>query len=141
MALFKTKKEKTKKKKKLWIVVVVIALILAAGSCGGEADSEEKPAENKTVESTNNTIEEVSSVQEEVAESVAEEEPVVEAEPVEEEKDNLTLGQRNALESAKSYLSFSGFSYSGFISSNDYWDYFSDSITCFCVEVCTELRH
>ena len=106
--------------KKWWFwFVIVIILFIAIGSSGGETE--------EYVDVSGSIVEGVgSSVNNENAD--AEKENLQQTEATgnaesEENKQELTMGQINALASAESYLAFSAFSYEGLIEQLEYEQY------------------
>lgn len=125
-------KEKTKKKGKWWIIAVVIALIVAVGSCGDkdtETSNIETTVESKPVVTTDTETTPATESESEVVETTIAPEAETEVE------DNLSLGQKNALKSALSYLDYSAFSYSGLIGQLEYEGYTTEEAT-FAVDNC-----
>lgn len=82
------------------------------------------PSEPVAVEATPEVV--TNKIVEEKTAPVATGEPQVVAEPEQEETDTLTTGQKNALKSAKSYLSISAFSYEGLIGQLEFEQYEHD---------------
>ena len=116
--------KKTKKKKKWWIIIVVILGICVIGSMG---DSSEKDTTVQTQETEDKkTV--VNVVEEPVKEVISEVESVVE-EVVEDDVPEMTMGQKNALKSAKNYISVMAFSYSGLIHQLEYEGYSTEDAT------------
>ena len=121
------KKEKTNKKSKLWLVAVVIGLMVAVGACSDDTDAEtsniEATIEDESVVTLGTETTLVSEIESEAIETT-----IVPAEETEVE-DNLTLGQKNALKSALSYLDFSAFSHSGLIGQLEFEGYTTEEAT------------
>jgi hypothetical protein len=88
-------------------VVLMVVIMLAVVGCGGSNES----SGNSNV-SGNEVVDDV--------------EAPVEPEPVIEVVDNATMGEKNALKSAKNYLSFSGFSKTGLITQLEFEGYSND---------------
>ena len=86
-------------KQKVILVVAVLLIIGVIGSLAGSGD------DNTDAKKTDDVVTEENDKKDE-----KEEEPVAEA-----PESNLTTGQKNALDKAKSYLKFSAFSYNGLI--------------------------
>lgn len=86
-----------------WVIVVVLALGVIGSAMGG-GDTKETPEPDATPSE---------SVETEAPTTNSQEEP-------EAPEDDLTLGQRNALDKAASYLSFTAFSYGGLIDQLEY---------------------
>lgn len=102
--------EKTSKSKKpfyrrwwFWLIIVVIGIIAAANS-GNSTKEDTANANSVSLQEQNNS------------ESVA-------------KKTNVTTGQKNALKSAKNYLSLMGFSKSGLIKQLEFDGYSSEDAT------------
>lgn len=102
--------------KKWWFWALIV--FLAIGVIGGGADDESDP------QGTDNSV------------SQAEIESILNSIGSEQEEpslntiiDNSTLGEKNALRSAKSYLSFSAFSYTGLIRQLEYEGYTTEEAT------------
>ena len=115
--------EKTKAKKSIfkrwwfWVVVVVI-VIGVIGSMGGNTSTQ--PQQDASTAQAEQT--------EPVSTDTTPEEP---SEPA----DNMTMGQRNALQSAQSYLEYSAFSRSGLIEQLEFEGYSTEDAT-FAVDNC-----
>lgn len=92
-----------------WVIIVVICIGLIGGNSGGD-DNAESGAE-KQIEQN----------------ALAPEENVVE--PVEENEPEMTMGQKNALKSAESYLGFTAFSYTGLIKQLEFEGYTTEEAT------------
>lgn len=111
------------KKSRVWfILILVVALLSACGST--EVESSKAP------EAQNVTSEQPTEAPQSVAESSAvEPETPVNTEP------NMTMGQENALRSAKDYLDFTAFSFSGLVNQLEYEGY-SNEDAVWAVERC-----
>ena len=121
---------------KWWFWVVVVVLIGSFGSAGNKADTNDSektnvPTEavvsaNKLETEDNKSHVEQSSVKnEEITVTEKETEPEVE----------MTTGQKNALRSAKNYLSFTAFSYEGLIAQLEFEKYSYDEAV-FAADYC-----
>lgn len=95
----------------VWVLAVVFIVFPIIGMLGSGETSENNFSENP---SDNIAVEDRSSDSEETSSMISEEEPA---------KDNLTTGQKNALKSAKNYLSFMAFSYDGLIKQLEFEQY------------------
>ena len=100
------------RKSKRWLVITTIILIFVISSCGNNAEALESELE------TNETIIAIP--------EISELEPTVESEPETSDEDDLTLGQENALKSAKSYLRHTAYSYSALIKQLEFEGFTSD---------------
>ena len=106
-------------KQKVILVVAVLLIIGVIGSLTGSGD------DNTDAKKTDDVVTEENDKKDE-----KEEEPVAEA-----PESNLTTGQKNALDKAKSYLKFSAFSYNGLIDQLKY-EGFTDEECTFAVDSC-----
>jgi hypothetical protein len=102
------------------LVIVLLALIGIIG--GGEMEDELDTSSKDTEETIVTDTEEVQEEEEK------EEEPTS-------EPDDTTMGQRNALKSALSYLEFSAFSYTGLVEQLEYEEYTKEEAT-YAVDNC-----
>ena len=118
-------------KKPVKIVISVIFAIAIIGSLATPS-SNDSPKETSKVEKEKEptTKKEEKKTKDSSPEETSKVEPVQEpeTEPVQEEPD-LTLGQKNALSSAKSYLNYMEFSYTGLINQLEYEGYTTDEAT------------
>lgn len=103
-----------RKKQGMGLVAKIIIVILVIGLLGSCVGSDDESEELQT-ESPSNTV-------------VSEEQEVS-------EDPNLTTGQKSALASAKSYLDYSAFSYSGLIEQLEYEGYTTEDAT-YAVDNC-----
>lgn len=119
------------------VVGALILLIVLAGIFGdGETDEAEaaaEPTETVAVVEPEEPAEEAAA-EEPTEQEVSEEpepEPTEEAEPeaTEEPEPDMTVGQRNAVRQADSYLSFMAFSRSGLIEQLEFEDYSTEDAT------------
>ncbi len=120
-------KEKTKKPfyKRWWVWVIVI--VLAIGMFGTSGDTETKDNDQQTAEQTQSATTEPTDTEPEDAQQT--EQTAAPVEEPEEPADTMTMGQKNALGSAESYLSFTAFSRSGLISQLEYEGYSTEDAT------------
>lgn len=110
------------KKSKLFLALVLTFTLLAAG-CGTDLYSSTAAKESKTkVETVAPTVKRTQAVQATVSKETKPTEPITEAE-TEAPTPAISMGQQNALKSAKSYLSHSAFSYNGLIGQLEYEKY------------------
>ena len=100
--------------KRWWFWVIVVVLIIGIGS-GGE--SKEKQDDNIV---TSEIVKESDTTPVDVKIPSAEQ---TVAETPEEEGENVTMGMKNALGSAKAYLNFTAFSYEGLIAQLEFEQY------------------
>lgn len=102
--------------RKWWFWALIVCILCGSMASGGEESAQ-------TEESTPTVAEVQMQAQEDQASSeetqVSTETTAAETEPT----DDLTMGQANALSSAKSYLSFSAFSYDGLIKQLEFEGY------------------
>ena len=118
--------EKAKAKKpfykRWWVWAIVI--VLAIGMFGSSGDTETKDNDQQTAGQTQSATTEPTDAESEDAQQTAA--PVEEPEdPV----DTMTMGQKNALGSAESYLSVTAFSRSGLIGQLEYEGYSTEDAT------------
>lgn len=119
--------EENKKAKKpifkrwwFWLIVVVIVI----GVIGSQGDSETNTDDSQTAEQTQSATTEPTDAESEDAQQTAA--PVEEPE---DPADTMTMGQKNALGSAESYLSVTAFSRSGLIGQLEYEGYSTEDAT------------
>ena len=126
------RKERTKKPfyKRWWVWIFAIVIIGAALS-GGEEDGKESAADGKDAA---HVVSLPAKEPVEETEVVIEEEEPEAAEPAVEEE-TRTLGEKNAVASAKQYISFTAFSYSGLVKQLEFEGY-SHEEAVFGVEQC-----
>ena len=116
--------------KKWWFWLIIVIFIVGMGSTGGDTNT-------STVDNTDSMViatipsKDTSVSTESVKADIAPAETVAATEP----KVEMTMGQKNALSSAKSYLSFSAFSYEGLIGQLEYEKY-SHEDAVFAVDNC-----
>lgn len=124
-----------------WILIIIV-IIAILGSCSGNGNEDTSSASNDVKENisteitNNNSVSKDTSVSSETSES--REEVVITPQPeipVEDASSDMTLGQKNALKSAKSYLDFSAFSYEGLVEQLEYEQYSHDDAV-FAVDNC-----
>ncbi len=110
--------------KKFSVLFLVLAMLATLCACTVE---DVETMVNETAEIVTEAVEEAVAEEAPVEEAPVEEAPVeeapVEEAPVEEPKEEISLGKRNALSSAKSYLSFMAFSYSGLVEQLEFEGY------------------
>ena len=120
--------------KKVLLSILVICIILGAYGIisGTEADEKETSQEQKQVEESKKPGENITDLiveaepePEEITKSVATTETPTQS-PATEPERKETTGQKNALNSAKSYLSFMAFSYQGLIKQLEFEKYSSE---------------
>lgn len=113
------------KKSKLFLVLVLAFTLLAAG-CGTDLYSSTAAKESKTkVETVAPTVKRTQAVQATVSKETKPTEPITEAE-TEAPTPAISIGQQNALKSAKSYLSHSAFSYKSLVGQLEYEEFTSE---------------
>ncbi|MBQ3430273.1 Ltp family lipoprotein [Candidatus Saccharibacteria bacterium] len=95
--------------KQWWFWVVIGAVLIGIGASRSNKNEDSEPVKGAVVESSQ-TVEK-------------EDEAEVEEEVEEKDVEEATLSQKNALQSAKSYLSFSAFSYDGLVSQLEFEKY------------------
>lgn len=129
--------EKVKKPiyKRGWFIVICVIVILGAiGSAigGGEGQSRQsQPTEEaSTVQDAPESESDPSQDQSEISSSAPEE-----SSDPEPEADTITMGQKNALSSAKSYLNYSAFSYTGLIKQLEF-EKFSNEDAVYAADNC-----
>lgn len=114
--------------KRWWFWVLVVLIVIgAAGSQGGDEANKDSQQSASSVSAssavTSQPVEDTPAVKDNLeAEQPAKPAP---AEP----EVTLTMGQQNALASAKSYLDFTAFSYSGLIEQLEYEGYSTEDAT------------
>ena len=127
--------EKAKAKKpfykRWWVWAIVI--VLAIGMFGSSGDTETKDNDQQTAEQTQSVTTEPTDTEPEDAQQT--EQTAAPVEEPEEPADTMTMGQKNALGSAESYLSFTAFSRSGLISQLEFEGYSTEDAT-FAVDNC-----
>ena len=118
--------EKTKAKKpfykRWWVWVIVVILLI--GIFGPQDNSESSTDDSQSTAQSQTTTTEPTDAEPEDAQQTAA--PVEEPE---EPADTMTMGQKNALGSAESYLSFTAFSRSGLISQLEFEGYSTEDAT------------
>lgn len=110
---------------KKWWVWILAVIVIGIALSGGEEEgkrvagdvSDGNPVVSQPVEEES---EEVAVIEDEVE---VEQPVVTEPEPVLEENDDATLGEKNAAGSAKQYLSFTAFSYEGLVKQLEFEGY------------------
>lgn len=107
--------------KKWWFWAIIVVLFIAIGTSGNDTSTENVENNNTKVESSVSTTEKETNTQKEevTQQETTEQEETKETEP----KVEMTTGQKNALNSAKSYLDFSAFSYEGLIKQLEFEKY------------------
>jgi RNA polymerase subunit RPABC4/transcription elongation factor Spt4 len=113
-----------------WIVAVIVAIIIINAIANGGDDTETSNANSSTAETKSIESSEASNATE-ATEKVETEK--VETEPATtspvEEKPSLTMGQKNALSKADSYLDYTAFSYSGLITQLEFEGFSNEDAT------------
>ena len=126
-------------KKSVKILISIVFAIAVIGSLASPSsdDSKKEPTKMET-EKEPKAKKEEKKAKDHTTKEAAETEPVIEPEPAPaeepeprpvQEEPELTLGQKNALSSAKNYLSFMAFSYTGLISQLEYEGYTTEEAT------------
>ncbi len=127
--------EKAKAKKpfykRWWVWAIVIVLVI--GMFAPSDDTETKGDDQQTAEQTQTTTTELTDAEPEDGQQT--EQTAAPVEEPEEPADTMTMGQKNALGSAESYLSFTAFSRSGLISQLEFEGYSTEDAT-FAVDNC-----
>jgi len=118
-----------------FVIIGIIALFVLIGALNNKDDKNGKDAVNQAANvqnSTNKEKDEAKTTLEPTAEPTSE--PT--SEPTKEETPKMTMGQRNALSKAKSYLAYSAFSYSGLIEQLEF-EGFSNEEATYAVDNCS----
>lgn len=130
-----------------FVIIGIIALFVLIGAFGNKDDKDTKDTANQTAniqKSTNkeSKIDETKAANpteeptpEPTSEPTAEPTPEPTSEPPKEETPKLTMGQKNALSKANSYLNYSAFSYSGLIEQLEF-EGFSNEDATYAVDNC-----
>lgn len=117
--------------KRWWVWAIVVVLVI--GMFGSSGDTESKGNDQQsTAQSQTATTEPTDTEPEETQQT---EPAAVQVEEPEEPADTMTMGQKNALGSAESYLSFTAFSRQGLIDQLVYEGYSTEDAT-FAVDNC-----
>lgn len=112
--------------KKWWFWAIVAILAILIGSAGNDG---EKTSDNNKIESTMFSSDASVSTTEDVGQNTTASKATEESKETEatvketEQKNEMTIAQKNALASAKAYISFSAFSYEGLISQLEFEKY------------------
>lgn len=107
--------------KKWWFWTIIILLLIIGNNLGGDGNDEARSADAITAETAQRKTEDASKL---IAPSAS---PMTTVKPTPEATksidSNVTTGQKNALDSAKSYLKYSAFSYDGLVKQLEYEKY------------------
>ena len=126
-------KAKTKKPfyKRWWVWVIVVILLI--GIFGPEGNTDNSTDDSQTTAQSQTTTTEPTDT--EPADTQQTEQTAAPVEEQEDPADTMTMGQKNALGSAESYLSFTAFSRQGLIDQLVYEGYSTEDAT-FAVDNC-----
>ncbi len=120
------------KRKLAGVFIILAALILSA--CGGttedatDSTAEDTPATEQTEKTEEEKAEGTEETKETAKEEEVQEQPAKEATPPDKSSE-LTLGQRNAIKQAESYLKFTSFSRKGLIEQLEFEGYSTEEAT------------